>query len=383
MVSRFLMTPLLAHPLCIVGDVHLARGKRAEVGRALAALARAHPGHELVLNGDSFDLSTDRPDAKAERSIAAILEDHAEARDALGEHGSVTFVAGNHDAAVASPAAGPILKSLSGDVQVSPWIVRRGPVHVEHGHLYDPDNAPAHPLANWTLDTEPLGVALTRHFVAPSGAFDFAHSDETTPLAGLMRTFSLYGLRAPKVVFDYYRTAIRLTARAGERRIFDERRAGAQAVAELAKTSGIDADVLRALALLGGTPTHASKARMFFRLYLDRSLATGALTLATLGLLAGGPAPIGVAAVAAGYLGFSVARGVNRYGGVLEERLRDAARSIRELSGAETVILGHTHRAAAEPGYLNPGSFAYPGPEGRGYVWVDRDGSAERRFFAG
>src|SRR5690606_16338269 len=100
-------------------------------------------------------------------------------------------------------------------LEVSPWFVRRGSVHVEHGHLYDPDNAPSHPLAPWSIATEPLGIALTRRFLAPNGVFAFAHAHETTPLAGLLRTFRLYGPRAPLIVYRYFATAIRLCLEAG------------------------------------------------------------------------------------------------------------------------------------------------------------------------
>lgn len=379
------MAASLEHPLCIVGDVHLARDRRTEVGEALARLVAEHAESEIVLNGDSFDLSIDPPGSDPAASIRAILDAHAAARDAIRAHVAaglpVTFVVGNHDAALAEPTVTHALEEALGPVNVAPWLLRRGPVHVEHGHVYDPDNAPIHPLAPWTLETEPLGVALTRRFVAPARAFDFAHSDETTPLAGFLRTFSLYGLRAPGVVFRYYATAAALTLEAQARKgLVDASREGARRVAELAGSSGIEEEVLHELAHGRPRPTHERAASAFTRLYLDRSLATLMLGLGLGALAFGGAAPVGVAAVSAAYLGLSIARGVNRYGGRLEKQLEGAARRVRALTGASTVIFGHTHRAWDSEGYLNAGSFAYPDSRGRGFVRVAPSGAAERRF---
>src|SRR5690606_21193980 len=102
--------------------------------------------------------------------------------------------------------------------EVSPWFVRRGGVHIEHGHLWDRDNAPLHPLDDWSAATEPLGVALMRRFVARRGALEFAHAHDTTPVAGLARAFALYRFRAPLVIAQYFATAGALCFEAGKRR---------------------------------------------------------------------------------------------------------------------------------------------------------------------
>ena len=83
-----------------------------------------------------------------------------------------------------------------------PWFIRRAGVHIEHGHFYDPDNAPNHPLSQWDHRTEPLGVALTRRFIAPNGAMMFAGAYQVTPMAGFMQVLSEYRLRAPLVRRD-------------------------------------------------------------------------------------------------------------------------------------------------------------------------------------
>jgi len=383
------MSAGLSRPLCVVGDVHLGHGERNAVGIALGALVRAHAGHEIILNGDSFDLSVEPQSASPVESVPLALSRNATLLDALRAHLSeghpLTLVAGNHDAALAAPELRLAVLSaleLSSDapMRIEPWFVRRGAIHVEHGHLYDPDNAPTHPLATWSRRTEPLGVALTRRFVAPAGATHFAHSDETTPLAGFLRTFRLYGPRAPVVVARYYATAAQLTWEAGvQSEIDEERRRGAHAIEEHAALAGVDADALRALALSGARPTRHDRVATFQRLYLDRSLATAAVGLGVAGALAGTAITGGIAAVAAAYLGFSIAKGTNRYGGQLEQRLEDAAAAVRELTGASFVVFGHTHRLRETQRYSNPGSFAYPPAGGRGYVVVSSTERVELR----
>lgn len=382
----------LGHPLFIVADSHLGHGDRPRVASDLARLARAHAGHELVLNGDTFDLSRDPPSQPAGDSVAHTLRRYEDLRAAFRDHLAqghrMLLVAGNHDAAVASPdVRAAFLSTLDlteeAPLDVSRWFARRGAVHVEHGHVFDPDNAPNHPLAVCTPATEPLGVALTRRFLARAGALEFAHAEETTPLAGLLRTFRTYGPKAVLVVARYFATAAGLAWEAGAQPgLSTERREGARAMEAFARDVGLDADALRQLALGSARPTHHSRVQSFFRLYLDRSLATAALA-ASLPSMAYSSAGAGVAAVSAAYLGFSVARGVNRYGGRLGERLESGAHAIRELTSARLVVLGHTHRPRETEGYLNPGSFAYPSGSGRGYVVVDRYGAGERRCLAG
>ena len=93
-------------------------------------------------------------------SVAQMLRAHGELALALREHlrggAGVTLIAGNHDAAAATPEMRRrCFCSLElvdeAKLEVSPWFVRRGRVHLEHGHLYDPDNAPAHPLVALVL----------------------------------------------------------------------------------------------------------------------------------------------------------------------------------------------------------------------------------------
>lgn len=386
------MARSLEAPLCIVGDVHLGRKPRPELENALADLVKRHRRHEFVLNGDTFDLSAEPPGVPADESLREILSRHPDVSRALTAHlaagGRVSVVVGNHDAALArSDVQRAMAECLSAagspSLCFTPWFVRRGAVHVEHGHVYDPDNAPLHPLAEFDPDDEPLGVVLMRRFIAKRGVWEFAHGNETTPLDGLIRTFRAYGPKAPLLVLRYHALAMSIVYRAGASRARDQRRlAAARSVEAFAGRAGLPADTLRELAIGAARPTHLDALTTFQRLYLDRSLATLALGAALAGAGLGSAAGAGAAALAATYLGVSIARGTNRYGGLLERRLEDAARWVRDRAHAELVVFGHSHRRSSTAGYENPGSFAYPNGNERSYVIVERESAPEVRTLA-
>ena len=78
-------------------------------------------------------------------------------------------------------------------MRVSPWFFREGGLHVEHGHLYDPDNAPAHPL----VGAPSLGVHFVEEFIAKTGAFAYLNANDGTPLELFLCAFPGTGARAP------------------------------------------------------------------------------------------------------------------------------------------------------------------------------------------
>lgn len=382
--------PVLERPLVIVGDVHFSHGGRPETGQALARLVEAQAGSEIILNGDIFNLSLDAPERDPIESVLAMLRAEPALKAALRKHlagtGRLTFVPGNHDAALSDPALrAPFLAwlELGGAAQAtfSPWFVRRGRIHVEHGHVYDPDNAPTHPLVRPTPATEPLGVALTRRFLAPNRAFDFAHATEITPLEALLRAMRAFGTKMPRLLVRYFATSSHFCREAGWRpELARERDLGDELLPRAAPTLGLDLDVLRALLDDRPRPTHESFERSFFRLYFDRIAATlTASAGVSLGVLAKSRSALGLAALSGLYLVESQRRGRNRYEGLPVRRLRQASASVRDITGADTVIFGHTHVAETLPGYLNPGSFTYRAGAPRPYGWVGTDGRVERR----
>lgn len=378
-------------PLVVVGDVHLSHGRAHAIARDLARLVTAHAGHEVVLNGDVFNLSVDAPDRDAPESLAAMVAIHPELRSALRAHleagWPVSVVAGNHDAAVMAARSREALLAwleLREDAPLThvPWLLRRGATHIEHGHFYDPDNAPTHPLAEWTPETEPLGISLVRRFLSPNDALAFVHAYDMTPARGVARAFRLFGPQAAaSLMASYFRIAGQLWYEAGRQSGLErERREGEAAVEAYAAAVGVPEPMLRSLLDRGPRPTHHDPKAVFMRLYFDRILACVAGTGAGFtGLAIRSGLGLGVGALGLVYLAISARYG-NRYAGLPVRRLRAAASDVAGVTGARNVVFGHTHVDEHDGVYVNGGSFAYPrtGP-GRPYVYVDERGLAELR----
>ena len=374
----------------VVSDLHL--GARQESQEALA-LKRAVSGREqaeLVLLGDSFDLSRKQDPSKVNENLEQILRDHPELKQCLREHllrgSEITLVAGNHDPEIVSQRARAALLQwldLQSNAKLScePWFIQRNGVHLEHGHLFDPDNAPTHPLVPWSAETEPLGIALTRRFLAPNRVWEFAHAHETKPLSGLARTFKLYGRRAPRIVFNYFHVAIAYCLRAGRQPgLLEEQDEGQAALSAFAADDQTRAALVAEL--LAGTPEprHHSFAQTFERLYFDRIIGSLALGPALAAALGGSALGGGIALTALLGLAWSMSHGIGRFDGEAEERLRLGAGWVRKASGAETVVLGHTHREETQPGYFNTGSFAFCPENLRPFLTIDNSGKVERHY---
>ena len=374
----------------LLSDAHLAPSDGALIAGDLGRLVRAHEGAEILLNGDTFTLSGEPSEQASLQALGRILDDHSDLSRALRAHlvagNPVTLIAGNHDAALMAPGARELILerlelSSPAHLSIEPWFVRRGRLHVEHGHLYDRDNAPTHPLALWSPQSEPLGIALTRRFVVPNGAWGFAHAHETTFTRGLWRALRWYGLRGPAIVARYYATAAALCIEAGRQSHFaGERAQGDQAVDVLAERVGVPVECIRELLRSAPAPTHHRRWDTFMRLYLDRSLAL-LVTASAAAALVGPARPVGVlvGALGASYLTASVVRSGSRYRGLLGPTLRAAAERVSRVSGAECVVFGHTHQADEAPHYVNTGAFSVPSERGRPYVEVDENGRRSRR----
>jgi UDP-2,3-diacylglucosamine pyrophosphatase LpxH len=373
--------------LVVVSDVHLAGRPRPAVSRALSELIRAHANCEVVLAGDVFEFSS-LPDKSPARAWSLLRQTHPEVFLALAEHvaagGRLSFVAGNHDAALAALARHIVAQFGAPErVRVLPWFLREGRVHIEHGHLWDRDNAPLHPLADWSTATEPLGVALMRRFVAARGALAFAHAHDTTPLKGIQRAFELFGPRAALLVAQYFGTAIALCVEAGSARRWQARNAerqGLERLSALAAAFSVEAERLGHVLTLRPKPTHLYAHSTFMRLYFDRVFA---LLLGSWGCWAGLSHallwPWATAAIAGTYLAFG-ARGSARYLGPVPA-LERAAHAIRTELDADVVVFGHTHVAHQSQHYVNLGSFGYAGERGRPYALVRGGRAVELQYW--
>src|SRR5690606_8129914 len=332
-------------------------------------------------------LSSDPAHRDPIESLLALLGTYPDLMGSLRRHlerdAPVTLIAGNHDAAIARPEVrSALLAQLEltegAPLAIEPWFIRRNGVHVEHGHLWDPDNAPAHPLASWSSLTEPLGVALTRRFVSKYGVWQFAHAHETTLVSGIRRAFRLFGPRAPLLIALYLSSSSKLCLETLlDRGLSRERLLGSERLAEAARRAGMDEEALAALLGMAPRPTHTRFRSTFLRLYYDRIAAVVGAATGGLGLLLR-PTPLrlSMALASAAYLTWNVRRSGSRYQNLPVRLLRDGARIVRELTAADLVVFGHTHVPESETGYENAGSFGYPGRgSGRPFVLLERDGT--------
>ncbi len=362
-------------PLLLVSDCHLSPHRLDGTADQLARLQRSFPDAELILNGDTWDLSCETSNRTPGQTLYEWLEQTPRLRAAftarLRRGVPIRIVAGNHDWELVQSSALEGLRSVLGvtssaPLEITPSWLRRGDIHIEHGHVFDADNA-----TSWSSGVEasrhqePLGVALTRRFIAPNGAFAFAHAHEATPLRALSQAFLRFGPTTPRLVIRYYRTAIALCAQA----------AGLEQEHRNRAESSRDVERVRAHASSGSSspreddlqlkqllprPTHTSFRATLHRLYLDRSLAFAGscLSLATLGAPGGvGLAARACLAASAAYAAASILRRGNRYKGHLEEALREGAQALSSLTGAEQVVFGHTHTQERIGSYANLGTF--------------------------
>jgi predicted phosphodiesterase len=379
----------VATPFIIVSDVHLSHTGSGPSADALASLLRRYPGHEVVLAGDVFGLSNDPPQRDPVESVQSLIRGYDGLRGALRAHlasgARLTLLAGNHDAALSnvgmrSAFLAAIELAEASPLSIKPWFIRRGRVHVEHGHVWDPDNAPAHPLANWSAATEPLGISLTRRFVARRKVWQFAHAHETTVMEGFRRAFQLFGARAPLLVLQYFAASTRICAETlFDRGLSAERARGRSAIPDVSTEAGVTEDAVRGLLEAMPEPTHTEFQRTFFRLYNDRVLALVGVGSGAACALSGA-LPLGAALALTGgaYLALNVKRSGARYRDQPVRLLRDGAETVRGFTGAELVVFGHTHVPVTEAGYANAGSFGYPASgAGRPYLVVTESGSAE------
>lgn len=378
-------------PLIVVSDVHLGHHQCDAVAADLARLVVMHPGHEIILNGDTFNLACDPHDRDPGASAAAMIAAHPSLRTALVRHlaagDRLTFVAGNHDLAIQRPGVRPALLALltegtEAELHIEPWIVRRAGVHIEHGHLYDPGNSPTHPLAVPTHRAEPVGIELTRRFVGPYDAWDvFANQGTESVAAAARMTLDFFGPRALMATLDYVWLLVLISAEtAVPARLAPDRRAGDAALPDQSARTGIPEPALRRLLEGRPRPMHFSFLATFLRFGFDAVLAFGAIVVGLVASLVARRA--GLLIISAAGLGYILAardqlahRGANH----MPEDLRVGAALVHHVTNARLVILGHTHREDTMDGYRNLGAFGDRPAAARPYLHVDERGHAERR----
>ena len=373
----------------VLADLHLVRETPRAVTDDLAGLVSAHPGARLVFAGDLFDLPAATPRRPPREAVVAALGAHPRARAALARHldggGELWLLGGNHDAEVGTAGFAEHLVGALGAspgararVRTSPWFFREGGLHLEHGHLYDPDNAPAHPLVNGASS---LGVHFVEEFIAPAGAHQYQQVTDATPLKLFMSSFTWYGARAPYVIFRYFYAAFGAIFKSGPfYRASSEEAQGRALAGIFADDIGVPRALVDAVLAHGARPTLESLAGTFSRLYFDRVIATLAIAGGLGAAVSGRPAAGGAAAgLGALLMAASWSRGHNRYAGNVTDRLSASAERIVESTGARLVVFGHTHREADRGLYANTGSFAFPyGAPGRPFLEIEGPADAPR-----
>ena len=167
----------------------------AAARRRSGRLVAAHPGARLVFLGDLFDLpaSTPAPPAPRGRRRRARRPPGRprRARPPPRHRGRALAARRQPRRRGRRPPASPSTswprsaprRGAAARVRTSPWFFREGGLHLEHGHFYDPDNAPAHPLVNGAPS---LGVHFVEEFIAPAGAHHYlqvndAHAARALP----------------------------------------------------------------------------------------------------------------------------------------------------------------------------------------------------------
>jgi UDP-2,3-diacylglucosamine pyrophosphatase LpxH len=368
----------------VFADVHLVRQTPREVSEDLARLISDHPGSRIIVAGDLFDLASERPKLPLPLALETVMGAHPALREALARHvdrgSDLWLTSGNHDEEVGSDGfheafLGALGASPGGrlHVRTTPWFFQEGALHIEHGHLYDPDNAVAHPLV---IGERSLGTLFTQEFIATTGAHRYLNANDSTPLKLFLSSFTWYGPRAPYVIYRYFYTAIMAMLKSGPFYNGDaEVPLGRERARALAEELGIPQALLEEMAAQGATPTMKSLSQTFSRLYFDRVLATLVMSGGLGALLTGRRAGAAALALGALLMGTSWAKGHNRYAGSVAERLAQGASRVAGVTGAKLVVFGHTHREAQSEGYANTGSFAFP-RDAPGRPFLEIEGTA-------
>lgn len=370
----------------LLSDVHLSTSQRRDRETAVAEVLSLHPRVDVVFLGDLFEFAT-TSSRDPDQALADLLAANPAFCAALRAHtatgAGVHWVAGNHDAPLNAVSSRPLLDAGL-DVTVWPWFMRVGSVHLEHGHLFDRDNAPIHPLASWDIRDEPLGVALMRRIVVELDVPLWAHAHQTTPGQAVRQATDWFGWRLPVMAMRAFSRLISVSggAVAGRwGRVHSAKRRGNEFVAQHAGQWGVERAALEQVLLAAPSPTHAEWSRTFRRLYLDWVSALGVLGVGVgFGLATGGMLPWAAAAIGGTYaVKEGYFRRESRYPSPLAA-LRTGAHAIATYTGAQRVVFGHTHVEEDDGVYVNLGSFGYANTHGRAYGLVTEAGEFTRRY---
>lgn len=408
------------------------------------------PWH-LVINGDMFDFvkmplgpAAGQPvragsEQEALRKLDRILRIHrplfmAIATFLLAGH-TVTVVEGNHDAEFFFDGVRGTLRQeivrLAGNqlrregqpvhlshevgerLVFSSWFVAQtGHYHIEHGHQYDPFcsfehklmplEAPLGPAADAVL-TQPMSHRLLPRVAELLGNFS-THGINDLTLADIGRLLRSLGVRkSMQLTAAYAALGALLLRQAGSRRQQGLQQMAvhqARRLRVLCAESCYSAGVLRALDKLKAPPAEYNLPTMLHLFWLDRvaAIACGA-AIGILWRTLWGATWLQVAMVQV----FAVVCAVALKAWdppAIRTVLRDAAARISQVTGAQYVVFGHSHkpecinlfdgynvgRQSAQPHYINGGSWVTreilrgDASEGMTYVQLTASGAQLLRW---
>ncbi len=401
---------------------------------------------ELVLNGDIFDFDnvTQLPDDEraaeaggrvdwlaklrglgSEEWMSAfkmerIIADHPVWFSALREfiaagHRAV-FVIGNHDLELGWPSVKKLVRAA---LEVEPtdervafcaWFyLSESDAYITHGHLYDPNCAGTDPI-DPVIEVHgrprmriPFGDLAGRYMLNGMGYFN-PHASDNYIMSGMqyMRFFFRYMLLTQPLLLwswfwsalvtlfislrDHWRPAMRDPLRVEEK------------VASVAEASRATPSMVRRLAALNVPSSCTSPMWVLRELWLDRGfLFLGILALAWQVVLhvniAWPISPLWVFAALAVLIPPYLVYAARVKSTVFQTPLldEDRAKLIHRITGATTVVMGHTHEPVNDQvgpvRYLNGGfwSPAFSNPEcterigTQSFVWIRPDEGDERR----
>lgn len=353
----------------VLADLHLTRDTPRRIAGTLVRFLDAHRGCRLLIAGDFFDFCAEFPTSPSPQRIFSAHEDLMFAfRAHFDAEGELFVVVGNHDWAMTSPSFATELREVLGvppchpeRLQIHPWFLQTEGIFLEHGHRYDPDNAPAHPLSpRPTL----LGTLMAEQVLARTQATALLRFHEYGPLMLLWQTWILYRGRTPRIALAFFASAAKAIRLSGSRLWFEEeRRAGEQRYADFERKASLPADKLQTLLLLSARPTLTSSRATFYRLRCDRVflflMTAATCILASVTTANSWFVPWSLPALVFGLL-FALRPARNPTSMMLKE----AALAVREATKAELVIFGHAHEEFVCCGYANPGSFSFPHQRG-------------------
>lgn len=408
--------------------------------------AEAEGPIELVLNGDVFDFDNviqlpDEPEGTVDWlararglgseewmsrfKIERIIEDHpvwfGALRDFIARGHRAVFVIGNHDLELHWPGVQRRLREALGvddddeALVFCAWFYLSGDdTFITHGHQYDPMCAvpdaidPLIEVHGRPRVRIAFGDLAERYMLNGMGYFNpHATGNYIMSLWAYVKFFFRYMVRTqPFLLWSWFWSAIVtmvVSLRDHLRPPMRDPLLVEEKVAAIAKRSRATPRMVRQLAALSEPPASASHPMAIIReLWLDRAfLLAGVLGLAWQVVLhinfAWPISPLWVFAALAVLLPPYVIYAARVKSGVFSKPLLDARRAelIHEITGAETVIMGHTHEPVDEPvgpvHYINGGfwSPAFDSPEcnqrigTQSFVWVHptTSGSREATLF--